>query len=117
MENRNDIANELQAVTVGKWSISPDSKSTIVNENGFPIAETSYKAYGNFSRSTKEIIANAKLICEAVNNYQSLKESNAELIEAAELFLKVINRSPAALYHYGGAIELTEKALNKAKNI
>lgn len=35
-----------------------------------------------------------------------------KLVEALGLFLKVINRSPAALHHYREAIEQAEQALN-----
>jgi len=53
-------------ITKGQWNINEDhSKSTVLSETGFPIAETSYTAYGNFKRSVDEIKANAKLIAAA----------------------------------------------------
>lgn len=47
-------------------------------------------------------------------NYRDLAEHNLHyLAEALEEFLKVINRSPAALHHYGEAIKKGEQALSR----
>ena len=43
------------------------------------------------------------------------QQRSKELVEALELWLKVINRTPAALEHYGEAISKTETALNNYK--
>lgn len=56
----------------------------------------------------EESIANAAYIVKCVNSHE-------ELVKALEEFLKVINRSDAALYHYGDAIKMAESALEKAK--
>ena len=47
--------------------------------------------------------ANAKLIAAA-----------PDLLEACQEFIKVINRSPTAMEHYGEAIKIAELAIKKA---
>jgi hypothetical protein len=69
--------------------------------------------------SRKEMDDNAKLICEAVNNYQSLKESNEALIEALNA---IIDRAGMRFPHFekGTGLETINKAkeaLNKAKTL
>lgn len=45
------------------------------------------------------------------HNYIKLLYENEELKKCLAYWLAVINRSPAALYHYGEVIDLTEKLL------
>lgn len=49
--------------------------------------------------------------------YIPLIESHLELKNALEEFLKVINRSDAALWHYGNAIKIGETAIEKANKL
>ena len=50
--------------------------------------------------------ANVKHIVKCVNTHE-------ELVKSLQKFLEVINRSETALEHYGEAIQMAEKALQK----
>jgi hypothetical protein len=95
MENRNDIANELQSLKKYRAEHIRNEPLRLVKnhpvfENDILLMEganllcrISDIRGDSFDRlESKEETANR--IFEAVNNYQSLKESNAALIDAAE---------------------------------
>ena len=84
---------------MSKYTESPwlYSKNTVSGSNG---SEMVAEVYGF---DTLEKKANGKLIAAA-----------PDLLEACQEFLKVINRTPTALEHYGSAIMLAEAAILKA---
>jgi hypothetical protein len=127
MENRNDIANELQSLKKYRAEHIRNEPLRLVKnhpvfENDILLMEganllcrISDIRGDSFDRlESKEETANR--IFEAVNNYQSLKESNAALIDAAE---SVLNTLDAMVYDdmIGGMKMVLQEALNKAKNI
>jgi hypothetical protein len=69
-----------------------------------------------FNDNADEARANATLICEAVNNYQALRDSNAELMENLERILDRIKESDLILC-FQSAYKRAKEALNKAKSI
>ena len=107
--------------TPGKWlqshrEIPNDKKgdyaTQVYTEDGENIATLSWYAMPKVTEiidgEPRGVIktyreANAKLIAAA-----------PELLEACQEFLKVINRTPTALEHYGSAIMLAESAIAKA---
>ena len=84
---------------MSKYTESPwlYSQNTVSGSNG---SEMVAEVYGF---DTLEKKANGKLIAAA-----------PDLLEACQEFLKVINRTPTALEHYGSAIMLAEAAILKA---
>jgi len=58
---------------------------------------------------------NKELAKENCDHIVKCVNSHEELVNALEGFLRVINRSDAALFHYGDAIKMAESALQKAK--
>jgi hypothetical protein len=131
MKKTNDIANELH--TPSPWQIQgPKIQEDFGGQVYYTIMPDPYKSkadpykavgffYPYSGVPSEQQAANAKLICEAVNNYQSLKESNEALIENLENCIERMERARGILKRNTdanwGMLDTTHEkdALNKAK--
>lgn len=105
METNNEVKR-----TQGKWEVECKELGVYtIHTEEIDIAEV----YG-LDMPDEEGEVNAEFICEAVNNYDKIKEDNEALIVALKNLCKIAARETANLIAWDGAIPL-DASIDRAK--
>ena len=109
------VSNSVEA-TKGEW-VQSESGYTVLDQDGNTMASC---FYGTYDESCKR----AELICTAVNNYQRLLDSNAELLEALERSIPTLKQvkssnviTPGTKESIISTLESIILAIQKAKEL
>jgi hypothetical protein len=104
LNDGHDEEFEIKTLHVG--AESDEETLQLINQSGSHVARV----------EMYPLLENGMKICEAVNNYQALRDSNAELMENLERILDRIKESDLILC-FPSAYKRAKEALNKAKSI